>query len=62
MYTAIVNADSICVNAMHSPTGAVLVPGNNERLLTISEKQFLAQPLGKRWNGSDFETVVQPRK
>lgn len=53
-YTALINASSLCVNALASASGAMLVPKAGEVTIEITQAQFDAKPVGKQWDGSAF--------
>lgn len=53
-YTALINASGLCVNALASSSGAMLVPQPGEVTIEITQAQFDSMPVGKQWTGAEF--------
>ena len=55
MYTALINKHGVCINAMFSLSGATFAVQPDETVVPITQAQFYMNPLGKKWNGVNFE-------
>lgn len=54
LYSALIDKDGVCLNAMSTAGQASLKPSSDQLVIQISQQQYEANPIGSLWDGFNF--------